>query len=157
MKPKAIARPPKPPKVAPPDKNPQPSNIDAQASESDRAVQSGKLTFAEVHAIAPTADCPFEELGLPELLNLIDEEDLNTIKAEWKHRNRIDGVDEIRCSDELLAKVLRWKLRGMEIDFAIRKTRSDECYEREVRHTAAIVDRLAQHPSPVQSPILKSN
>jgi hypothetical protein len=149
MKPKAIARPPKPPKVAPPDKNPQP--------ESDLSTQSGKLTFAEVHAISIPADCPFEPLGLPELLNLIDEEDLNTIKTEWQHRNHIDGVDEIRCSDELLANVLRWKLRGMEIDFAIRKTRSDECYEREVRHTAAIVDRLAQHPIPVESPILKPN
>jgi hypothetical protein len=149
MKPKVIARPPKPPVFALPDKNPQ--------SEPDRATQSGKLTFAEVRAIAIPNDCPFEQLGSPELLNLSDEADLDAIRAEWKHRNRIDGIDAIRLSEELLAKVLRWKLRGMEIDFAIRKTRTDECYEREVRHTAAIVDRLAQNPSPIQSPILKPN
>ena len=149
MKPKAIARPPKPLKVLPPDKNSE--------LETGRLTQSDKLTFVEVHAITIPANCPFEQLGLPELVNFSDEKDLKVIKVEWQHRNRIDGVDEIRLSDELLAKVLRWKLGGMEIDFAIRKTRVDECYEREVRHTAAIIDHLARHPSPIPKPILKPN
>jgi hypothetical protein len=62
----------------------------------------------------------------------------------------------IEISDVLVAATVRWRLRGMDLDLAIRKTRTDECYQRELQETASTLDRLKANPISIEKPILKS-
>lgn len=112
-----------------------------------------KLTFAEVLAISPPDDCPFEKVDLKELP--ISNNKLRKIRNEWNARNEIDGDGGICLSDDFLAQAARWYLRYLDIDFAVRKTRTDEVYAREVLETEATYARLVEKPSSLPKPILK--
>jgi hypothetical protein len=112
-----------------------------------------RLTFAEVQAISPQDDCPLEKLDLAQLV--ISQNDLEKIHLGWNMRNEIDGDGAICLSDDLLAKAMRWYLRSLDIDFAIRKTRIDEVYAREVLETEATYARLAQNPSLLSKLVMK--
>ncbi len=130
MKPKVIARPPKPAKPA-------------------------RLTFVQVQAIPVPADCPFERLTDLELIDSIPAPELASLLVKWEERNQIDEDEAIGLSDELVAATVRWRSRGMDMDLAIRKTRTDECYQRELRETAEIVDRVMDNPLEIEKPILR--
>ena len=77
MKPKVIARPPKPAKPA-------------------------RLTFAQVQAILVPADCPFERLTDLELIDSLSAPELGSLLIKWEERNRIDEDEAICPSDELV-------------------------------------------------------
>jgi hypothetical protein len=131
MKPKVIARPPKPELPA-------------------------RLTFAQVQAIPVPADCPFERLTDLELIDSIPAPELASLLWKWEERNQIDEDEAICLSDELVAATVRWRLRGMDLDLAIRKVRTDEVHDRGYRETAAALDRLKVNPIEIEKPILKS-
>ena len=131
MKPKVIARPPKPAKPA-------------------------RLTFAQVQAIPVPADCPFERLTDLELIDRVLAPELGSLLVKWEERNQIDEDKAICPSDELVAATIRWRLRGMSMDLAIRKTRTDEVHDRGYRDTAAALDRLTVNPIAIEKPIPKS-
>jgi hypothetical protein len=131
MKPKVIARPPKPAKPA-------------------------RLTFAQVRDIPVPADCPFEQLTDLELIDSIPAPELAALLVKWDERNQIDDDETICPSDSLVAATVRWRLRGMDMDLAIRKVRTDEVHDRGYRDTAAALDRLKVNPIEIEKPILKS-
>jgi hypothetical protein len=131
MKPKVIARPPKPTKPA-------------------------RLTFAQVQAISVPANCPFEQLTDIELIDRISAPELGSLLVKWEERNQIDEDEAICPSDALVAATVRWLLRGMNMDLAIRKVRTDEVHDRGYRDTAAALDRLEANPIEIEKPILKS-
>ena len=110
--------------------------------------------FSEVQAIAIPADCPYELLTDIEATRRIPATELAALLAAWEERNQIDGDAAIDASDTLVAATVRWRLRGMDMDMAIRKTRTDECYRRELRKTQAATERLMAHPLDIQKPIL---
>jgi hypothetical protein len=131
MKPKVIARPPKPAKPA-------------------------RLTFAQVRDIPVPADCPYAQLTDLELIDSIPAQELAALLCKWEERNQTDIDDPIAVSDALVAATVRWLLRGMDMDLAIRKTRTDEVHDRGYRDTAAALDRLKANPISIEKPILKS-
>ena len=131
MKPKVIARPPKPTKLA-------------------------RLTFAQVRDIPVPADCPYAQLTDLEMIDSLSASELGSLLVKWEERNQTDIDDPIAVSEELVAATVRWRLRGMDMDLAIRKTRTDEVHDRDYRKTAAAIARLEANPIPIEKPILKS-
>jgi hypothetical protein len=131
MKPKVIARPPKPAKPA-------------------------RLTFAQVRDIPVPADCPYAQLTDLELIDSVSAPELGSLLVKWEERNQIDEDEAICPSHELVAATVRWRLRGMDMDLAIRKVRTDEVHDRGYRDTAAALDRLKANPISIEKPILKS-
>ena len=130
MKPKVIARPPKPTKPA-------------------------RLTFAQVRDIPVPTDCPYAQLTDLEVIDNIPAPELGSLLWKWEERNQIDGDEAICPLDELIAATTRWRLRGMDMDLAIRKVRTDEVHARGYRETAAAIARLEANPISIDKPILR--
>ena len=130
MKPKVIARPPKPTKPA-------------------------RLTFAQVQAIPVPTDCPYAQLTDLEMIDSLSASELGSLLVKWEERNQTDIDDPIAVSDEMVAATTRWRSRGMDMDLAIRKVRTDEVHARGYRETAAAIARLEANPIPIEKPILR--
>jgi hypothetical protein len=87
-----------------------------------------RLTYKSVHQIRVPLGDKFKDLGLDEVLALIEPVVLAQIDRIWTARNEIDaerGGKTLKFQDLSLLQVLRWHLRGMDVDLAVRKVRTD--------------------------------
>ncbi len=83
-----------------------------------------RLTYLSVYRIKIPSSDKFRDLGLDEVLALVEPVVLADIDRIWSDRNQIDVDRALEFNDLSLLQVLRWYLRGMDVDLAIRKVRT---------------------------------
>jgi ribonuclease HI len=88
---------------------------------------AGKASFKDVASLkVPGSSDKFTKLRLSALSDLAGLDTIAEVKQIWEVRNKVDRTSNkpgFDLSDRDLASVLRWILRGLTIDLAVKKVR----------------------------------